>query len=64
MEIIVRLQIKEQAYHKVNHGIKRDLAPFFDKLIVSDVTKIVKLQGFFQNVFRVGIWKKLHTSPW
>jgi hypothetical protein len=60
----VRLQIKEQAYQKVNRGSKRDLAPFSDKLILRNIAKLVERQRFFQNVFRVGIRKKLHTSPW
>jgi hypothetical protein len=64
VEIVVRLQKEEQAYHKVNHGSKRDLAAFSDKLIVSKIAKLVERQRFFQNVFRVGIRKKLQTSPW
>jgi hypothetical protein len=60
----VRLQKEEQAYHKVNCGSKRDLVPVSDKLIVSKIAKLVERQRFFQNVFRVGIRKKLQMSPW
>jgi hypothetical protein len=59
----VRLQKEEQAYHKVKRGSKRDLAPVSDKLIVSKIAKLVERQRFFQNGIRVGIRKKLQTSP-
>jgi hypothetical protein len=38
--------------------------PLSHKLIVSKIAKLVERQRFFQNVFRVGIQKKLQMSPW